>query len=174
MLLATSRLMFAWAEDKIFPEAVAAVNRRWHTPHVALFASGGMASATIIGSHLAGDFFLGVDILATALLVNFLLMCVSVLILPKRNPVIASQAGFLTGRGSQLVVGSVGSIILTVFLVSHIGKDLTSSVPAWYFHSTVLWVAVMTVASGIFMFHWTKLRRAGVDLDKQFSELPPD
>ena len=34
-----------------------------------------MASVGILGSHLAGDFFLGVDILVTSMLVNFLLMC---------------------------------------------------------------------------------------------------
>ena len=36
MLLATSRLMFAWAEDGIFPRAVAAVHPRHRTPHVAI------------------------------------------------------------------------------------------------------------------------------------------
>ncbi len=174
MLLATSRLMFAWAEDKIFPQSIAAVNERWHTPHIALVASGAMASATIFGSHLAGDFFLGVDILATALLVNFLLMCISMLVLPMRNPTIAASAQFLTNRTSQLFVGITGSVILLVFLVSHIAKDVVSDVPAWYFHSTVLWVGVMAVASGIFVFHWSKLRRAGVDLETKFSELPLD
>ena len=74
MLLATSRLMFAWAEDGIFPKVVASVHPRHRTPHVAVLASGAMATLGVIGSHLAGDFFLGVDILVTAMLVNFLLM----------------------------------------------------------------------------------------------------
>lgn len=174
MLLATSRLMFAWAEDEVFPAAVAAVNRRFHTPHVALVCSGLMATGTIVGSHLAGDFFLGVDILATALLVNFLLMCLCVIILPLKNPRIAAQAGFLTKRRNQVVVGGVGSVVLTIFLVSHIGKDLKSTMPAWYFHSTALWIAVMATASAIFGYHWRKLRRRGVDLEARFAELPPD
>ena len=38
-----------------------------------------MATLGILGSHLAGDFFLGVDILVTSMLVNFLLMALSVL-----------------------------------------------------------------------------------------------
>src|SRR5262249_52925352 len=73
MLLSVSRLMFAWAEDGIFPGAVRSVHERFHTPHVAIVLSGLMASLGILGSHLAGDFFLGVDILVTSMLVNFLL-----------------------------------------------------------------------------------------------------
>ena len=82
MRLAVTRLMFAWAEDGVFPRLVSRVHPRWHTPHVAIIASGLMASVGILGSHLAGDFFLGVDILVTSMLVNFLVMCLSVLWLP--------------------------------------------------------------------------------------------
>ena len=74
MLLAVSRLMFAWAQDGIVPARIAAVHPRHRTPHVAILASTVMASLGVVGSHLAGDFFLGVDILVTSMLVNFLLM----------------------------------------------------------------------------------------------------
>ena len=40
MLLAVSRLMFAWAEDGIFPRAIASVHPVFRTPHVAIIASG--------------------------------------------------------------------------------------------------------------------------------------
>src|SRR5262245_26361396 len=63
MLLGTSRIMFAWAEDGIFPRAVTRVHPVRRAPHVAIIASAIMASAGILGSHIAGDFFLGVDIL---------------------------------------------------------------------------------------------------------------
>ncbi len=46
------------------------------------------------GCHLAGDFFLGIDVLVTSMLVNFLLMCVSVLWLPRRNPRLAADVRF--------------------------------------------------------------------------------
>ena len=68
---------------------VAYVHPRHRTPHVAIVASGVMATLGVLGSHLAGDFFLGVDILVTSMLVNFLLMAVSVLTLPRRNPALA-------------------------------------------------------------------------------------
>ena len=44
MLLGVSRLMFAWAEDGIFPSFVTAVSKRWHTPYIAIVLSSGMAS----------------------------------------------------------------------------------------------------------------------------------
>ena len=127
MLLAVSRLMFAWAEDGIFPRAFGRVHAQWHTPHVAIVASGLMASVGILGSHLAGDFFLGVDILVTSMLVNFLLMCVSVLALPWRNPAIAKNVRVFPSRRAQVPIALAGTLLLGLFLAVHVVKDLTSS-----------------------------------------------
>jgi amino acid transporter len=174
MLLAVSRLMFAWAEDGIFPRRVASVHPRWHTPHVAIVLSGVMASVGILGSHLAGDFFLGVDILVTSMLVNFLLMCLSVLALPRRNPELARQVRVVSSRKAQLLLASLGATLLGGFLLVHIWKDLSASVTAWYFHSTPLWLAVMLVATVVYLREVRALRRTGVDLARLFSELPPE
>ena len=101
MLLAVSRLMFAWGEDGVFPRGVAAVHPRRRIPQVALVLSGLMASVGILGSHFAGDFFLGVDILVTSMLVNFLLMSLSLLTLARRNPERAAEMRVLRGRGGR-------------------------------------------------------------------------
>ncbi len=174
MLLAVSRLMFAWAEDGIFPKRVAAVHSRLHTPHVAIVLSGLMASVGILGSHLAGDFFLGVDILVTSMLVNFLLMCVAVLTLPHRNRALANEVRVLPSRRLQVPLASCGVVLLGGFLVVHIIKDLSASVSAWYFHSTPVWIGVMTVATAVYLWERSKLKRTGVDVDAIFSNLPPE
>ncbi len=174
MLLAVSRLMFSWAEDGIFPRGVAVVNARWRTPHVAVAASGLMASAAILGSHLAGDFFLGVDILVTSMLVNFLLMGLSVIILPYRNPALAREIRFVTRRGVQVLVGVSAALPLATLLISHIAKDLTADVAAWYFRSTPLWLIVMGLASLIFWREWRQLQGRGVDVARIFNTLPPE
>jgi amino acid transporter len=174
MLLAVSRLMFAWAEDGIFPRAVAKVHPRWHTPHVAIILSGIMASLGILGCHLAGDFFLGVDILVTSMLVNFLLMCLSVLALPRRNPEIAQQVRVLPQRNIQAPLMVLCIILLGTFLIVHIWKDLTAPVTAWYFHSTALWLAVMAAATIVYFREMRNLRRSGVDVEEIFSKLPPE
>ena len=174
MLLAVSRLVFAWAEDGVFPKAVAKVHPTWRTPHIALVLSGLMASASILGSHFAGDFFLGVDILVTSMLVNFMVMCLSVLALPSRNPALAREITVLRSRSVQVPVAVLGIVLLGTFLGVHVWRDLTADVGAWYFHSTPLWIVVMVVASGIYMRELSVLKRSGADTDALFRTLPPE
>ena len=57
MLLAVSRLMFAWAEDGIFPRFVARVHPTRHTPGVAIVLSGLMASGGILEKSSGRRFF---------------------------------------------------------------------------------------------------------------------
>lgn len=174
MLLAVSRLMFAWAGDGVFPKGVSKVHERWHTPHVALVLSGLMATASILGSHFAGDFFLGVDILVTSMLVNFGLMCLTVITLPGRNPEIAKDMKVLSNRSVQVPLAGAGVLLLGLFLGIHVWKDLTADVGAWYFHSTPLWIGVMTLATVIYLREAGQLKRAGVDTDALFGQLPPE
>lgn len=174
MLLSCSRLMFAWAEDGIFPKTITQVNTKYKTPHIAILLSGAMASIGILGSHFAGDFFLGVDIMVTSMLVNFLLMCASVLWLPGRNPALASEIRFMKDRHLQRIVAGTGVVILSGFLVIHIAKDLGAASKAWYFHSTPMWLIVMALASAIYWRETKRLKKSGVDMKTLFSTLPPE
>jgi len=174
MLLAVSRLMFAWAEDGIFPKKVAEVHTKWHTPHNAIILSGVMATMGILGSHFAGDFFLGIDILVTSMLVNFLLMCLSVYMLPLNNLKIASGITVVRSRRLQIFISVTGSILLSGFLIIHLVKDLSAEVDAWYFHSTPIWLIVMAIASIIYFREMSKLKNTGVDVNKIYSELPTE
>jgi amino acid transporter len=174
MMLSVSRLMFAWAEDGIFPRWIARVHPRRHTPQTAILLSGAMASVGILGSHFAGDLFLGVDIMVTSMLVNFLLMCVTVLSLPRRNPTLAREVKVLTSRPLQLLFAGAGVVMLTIFLIVHVVKDLNASAEAWYFHSTPVWLIVMAIASGIYFRELKKLKRNGEDVEAKFMTLPPE
>lgn len=174
MLLAVSRMMFAWAEDGIFPKKAAAVHPRRRTPHVAIIASGVMASVGITGSHLAGDFFLGIDILVISMLVNFGLMCLALLTLPRRNPDLAARVTVLTGRAARTLVGGAGVVVLGTFLFVQVLRDLTTEVAAWYFHPTWVWLLVMAIASGVYLWKMTALRTSGADVARIFRELPPE
>jgi APA family basic amino acid/polyamine antiporter len=174
MLLATSRLMFAWAEDGIFPRAVASVHPRHRTPHVAVVASGLMATLGVLGSHLAGDFFLGVDILVTAMLVNFLLIAISVLTLPRRNPALAHAITVLPNPAQRVPLAVLAVVVIAGFLAVHTIKDLTAPADAWYFRSTWLWAAVMAAGTVIYSREVAKLKTAGVDLHARLAALPPE
>ena len=174
MLLSVSRLVFAWAEDGVFPKSVARIHQTRHTPHIALVLSGLMASLSIFGSHFAGDFFLGVDILVTSMLLNFIVMCAAVLALPHRNPRIAKDVTVLRSRRLQIPVAVAGIMLLSTFLVVHLWKDMTADVSAWYLHSTPLWVVVMALATCIYVWELRKLKRDGVDTVALFQTLPPE
>lgn len=174
MILSVSRLVFSWAEDGIFPKNLAVIHPRKQTPQRAILLSGGMATIGILGSHFAGDFFLGIDIMVTSMLVNFLLMSVSLLVLPVHNPGLASQIVLFTSRTTQRFIALAGILLLSGFLIIHIRKDLLAEVSAWYFHSTPVWLVVMAFASVVFYSQWRKLRAAGVDTQRVFSQLPPE
>ena len=174
MLLAVSRLMFAWAEDGIFPKNVAYVHPRFHTPHIAILMSGGMASIGILGSHFAGDFFLGIDIMVTSMMVNFLLMCITLIMISRINPTLTREIKIIRNRSIQKVLGWAGIFILSSFLIIHIWKDLSSDVEAWYYHSTTIWLIVMTIASIIFFKEFAILKKKGIDTGQVFNNLPPE
>lgn len=174
MLLSVSRLMFAWAEDGIFPKKIAVVHPRWHTPHIALQLSGVMATVGILGSHFAGDFFLGIDIMVTSMMVNFLLMCITLITLPHTNPALAQRITVIKNRKVQRILGWSGTVMLIGFLGIHTWKDLRSEADAWYFHSTPIWLIVMLLASLLFVVKWNTLKKQGVDTRQLFSELPPE
>jgi amino acid transporter len=172
MILSVSRLVFAWAEDGIFPKSLAGIHPKFHTPVPAILLSGAVSSLGILGSHFAGDFFLGIDIMVTSMLVNFIFMCLSVAWLPKRNPTLAQQIMIFPNKVARAIIVGIGSVFLTCFLLIHTYKDLTSSVDAWYFHSTWIWLIVMGMAAGLFFIRWTKLKKTYPDLLEKFSKLP--
>jgi basic amino acid/polyamine antiporter, APA family len=173
MLLAVSRLMFAWAGDGIFPQAIASVHPKYRTPHIAIIASAAMATLGIFGSHLAGDFFLGVDILVSSMLVNFLLMAAAVVAVPRRNPALARSITVVPDVRVRNAIAALGVAVLAGFLAVHTWKDLTGPAAAWYFRSTPVWAIVMALGSLLYRIETRALHRAGIDLRARFAELPP-
>jgi len=174
MLLSVSRLLFAWAEDGIFSKNIAKVNPRTQTPQNALLLSGFMATIGVLGSHFASDFFLGIDIMVTSMLVNFLLMCVTLVVLPKKNPAIAKNIKVLTSNSLRKTLAWLGITFLFGFLAIHVWKDVNASATHWYFHSTYVWLLVMAVASLIYFWRLRRLAKNGVDLEAVFNTLPEE
>jgi APA family basic amino acid/polyamine antiporter len=174
MMLAVSRLMFAWAEDGIFFRSVSRVHPRWRTPHVAILASSATATAGIFGCHAASDFFLGVDVLVIGMLVNFTLVCLSVVFLVRRNPTLAAGLRMMKSRWSQVAFGGAGAVLLLALLFAQIAKDLNAAPSPWYYRSTWVYLLAVSAVSLLFLIRWKGLRRAGVDLEKLYSTLPPE
>lgn len=174
MLLGVSRLCFAWAEDGVFPKSLLAVNPRSGAPTVSLYLSAGLSTLGILAGHFAGDFFVGVDILVTAMLVNFLIMACSVLRLPFRNPDLAREMRVLRARSAQVAVAATAIVLLSTLLVVHTWRDLSSPVAAWYLHPTLVWLLVMVLGSLVYWREARLLKARGGNLDAITSVLPPE
>ena len=108
------------------------------------------------------------------MLVNFLLMCLTVLTLPHRNPELARAVRVIPSRRVQVPLALLGVVLLGAYLVVHVWKDLTTPVDAWYFHSTPIWLAVMALATVVYLRERRLLRARGVDVDAIFAKLPPE
>ena len=174
MLLSVSRLMFAWAEDGIFPSIISKVHPKNFTPLISLTVAGAMASVGVLGSHFAGDFFLGIDIMVTSMMVNFLLMCITLLTIPYINPKLTSKISVITKRSHQLLIGIFGILFLLLFLFVHTYKDLTSNASNWYFHSTPVWLIVMFIGSIIFLLKWREIGRTDKEQYNRFKVFPKE
>ncbi len=174
MLLSVSRLVFAWADDGIFPKKIARTHSKYQTPHRALYLSGTIASIGVLGSHFAGDFFLGIDIMVTSMMVNFLLMCLTLITITRVNPTLAREIKMVRSLSRQRIIGYGGVILLIVFLSVHTIKDLNADVDAWYFRSTPVWLIVMGIGSAIYCFKTQALKRSGKDLKALFDKLPEE
>ena len=172
MLLSVSRLMFAWAKDGIMPKQLTAIDPKKNTPIVALVAAGILSSIGVLGSNFAGDFFLGIDIMVTSMLVNFLLMSITLLTIKKHNVELYTNIEVLKNRPIQLFIGWGGVVFLSSFLGIHLYKDLTNSVAAWYFHSTYVWLIVMGMATLVFIYQWNQMKSKDIGFRKKFKKLP--
>ena len=174
MLLSVSRLMFAWAKDGIMPKTLTTIAPKKNTPFVALIVAGCISSIGVLGSNFAGDFFLGIDIMVTSMLVNFLLMCITLLYIKKHNFELYNDIDILKNRSLQLFIGWGGVIFLSCFLLIHLYKDLNNEVKTWYFHSTYVWLIVMGIASIFFIYQWNQIKTKEADHIKKFKKLPSE
>lgn len=173
MLLGVSRLCFAWAADGIMPRGLQRVHPVRGTPDAALLLSVGLATAGILGNHFAGDVFLGVDILVTAMLVNFLAVAVAVLALPRTNPALDAAVAVVRHRPLRRAVAAAALGSLAVFAVQHTTRDLSSGA-AWYAQSTPTWLLVMAVGTVVYLRETRRLAARGGDLRAITATLPPE
>lgn len=160
MLLSVSRLVFAWAEDGIFPKTLSSIHSSNQTPYAALILSGIVASLGVLGSHFAGNFFLGIDIMVTSMMVNFLLICLTLASIDSINPELSEKLLLGKKLSTRKVIAWTGVLIIGFSLVIHTYKDLNATIGAWYFHSTYVWLLVMALASLIFFLNFKNLKKA--------------
>jgi amino acid transporter len=111
-MLAAPRLLFAMAQDRQLPGALAAVHPRLHTPHVAVLFS----SAVVLALTLSGSFISAVTMSAITRLMVYAMSCVAVPVLRRRAG--APAAGFVL-RGGAFI--PILALALCVWLLSNSG-----------------------------------------------------
>jgi basic amino acid/polyamine antiporter, APA family len=173
VMLANSRMIYAFSADRIFPVVFARIHSKYRTPHHAITLTAIAGSLSVVGCHLAGDFFLGVDLLVVSMLVNFVVVAIAVVTLPHVNRDLYRNVGFIRSRSAQVTIGAAAVVLLVGLLVVQVIADLTSGSP-WYLKSTVAWFAVMALASLVFARSWRALQAAGIDPRTQIFHRLPD
>jgi len=173
MILSVSRLVFAWSKDKLFPQWLTNVHPKYHTPHWAILFSGIISTIGILGSHFASDIFLGIDIMVISMLVNFILICISLLFIEKNNPALAQQISVIKNKTRQQVIAILGVLSLSCLLYINVKNDLEIYRVVWYYHATYVWLAVMGLGTLLFMWYWRKLKKSGWNKN-YFKELPSE
>jgi amino acid transporter len=168
MILSVSRLVFAWAKDGIINPVFAKVNQTTKTPKSAILFSSFISALGILGCHFAGDIFLGIDIMVTSMLVNFILICLSVVFLPLKNKLLSGKMLGYRFPKIRTILAILGGFLLFILLVFHTIKDLNSALSHWYFKATWVWLIVMTMGSAWFFSFWLKNKNG----KSHFEELP--
>ncbi len=192
MLLAASRLFFAWARDGVVPRSLAAVDRRFGTPSVALLITAIFATIGVIGCHLFGPVRMGVGAVVLALLFTYLCASASVLTLPYRNPDIYKQIAFVRRRWAQVVIGALSTVLCAVMLyvemsnnlgdlMAAVQKAMAEGAPAakaWLENlpacPLVPWLTMLLAGAIIFAASWAAARAAGRDMAAVFRQLPAE
>lgn len=172
VMLANSRMIYAFSADRVFPSIFSQVHPRFRTPHHATTLTAVAGSLSVLGCAFAGDFFLGVDLLVVSMLVNFFMMALAVLAFPSVNPELYANVRFLRSRGTQVAVAAASLVLLGGLLLVQVVLDLRSDTP-WYLKSTASWTLTMALGALIFARSWRALREGGVDPAREiFRQLP--
>ncbi len=163
MLMATSRLFFAWARDGVFPRGLAALNQRFRTPHRALTMCASVATLWVVLCYFEEGYFTGVVTVNIALIFTYMLIAVSVLSLPRCNPDICREVRFIRARGAQIAVACAAIACLLPLFVRQFWPIGGPS---------KFWLGVMAVGAVIFGVMWLRARARGHDLREVFAHLP--
>jgi basic amino acid/polyamine antiporter, APA family len=174
MVLSVSRLCFAWSKDQLFPVWLTHIHPKYQSPYWAILFSGSVASMGILGCHFASDIFLGIDIMVISMLINFILICVSVLLIHHYNPILAKQIAVIKNPLLQKLIAVMGILSLGFLLFIHIKNDMATAQKAWYFHASYVCGIVMLMASLLFLFYWNRLKKTGLTKTDYFKILPAE
>jgi len=131
-ILAMPRVTYALAEQGDFPQAFAAIHRRYHTPYVSIL----VFAALIWGFALTGEFKWNVTLSAVARLLYYAVCCAALPVLRRKQP---GDARFRLPAGN-LFAGI--AVVLCAVLVTQVDRSQSLIVAATIALGLVNWFAV--------------------------------
>jgi basic amino acid/polyamine antiporter, APA family len=171
-----TRNLFAWSVDRILPDAVTNVDRRFHSPWVATLIVI-VASEILLVLYVFTDFFQQVSNYIVLYSIAFWVTSFAAILLPYRRPEIYNAAPDFVRRTvggvPVLLLFGIGNLVLfTLVLYSAFklpafsgptGTDAVLFVVGIYVAGVVVYVAARALQ-----------KRRGIDIDLAYKEIPPD
>ena len=171
-----TRNLFAWSVDRIMPDAVTKVDRRFHSPWVATLIVI-VASEILLVLYVFTTFFQEVSNYIVLYSIAFWLASFAAILLPYRRPEIYNAAPDFVRRKiggvPVLVLFGVGNLILFSLVLYSAFKLPAFSGPTGT--DAVLFVIGIYVA-GLLVYVAARAiqRRRGINIDLAYKEIPPD
>jgi len=131
-ILAMPRVTFALAEQGDFPQALAAIHPRFHTPYVSIL----VFAALVWGFALTGEFKWNVTLSAVARLLYYAVCCAALPMLRRKQP---NDARFRLPAGN-LFAGI--AVVMCAVLVTQVDRSQSLIVAATIALGLVNWAAV--------------------------------
>lgn len=195
-LLATSRMIFAMAFDRVLPEWLADVDERYHSPINAiiatsvvallgaaaeggLFSQAGIYLGDTFGHFIAGFGMRGSNLWDAIFYASFAIACI---VFPLRRPDIFERAPFRHSKTTVMVIGALASLAQLYFIYCFLftprgGYYLPGLIREFTFSAFSVWLATIVIAGvGIGFYYYYRSRAAvtGVDYTTIFAEIPPE
>jgi basic amino acid/polyamine antiporter, APA family len=171
-----TRNLFAWSVDRILPDAVTNVDRRFHSPWVATLIVI-VASEILLVLYVFTTFFQQVSNYIVLYSIAFWVTSFAAIMLPFRRPEIYNSAPDFVRRKIGgvpiLVLFGVGNLILFSLVLYSAFKLPAFSGPTGT--DAVLFVIAIYVAGAVVYWGAREIqKRRGINLDLAYKEIPPD
>jgi amino acid transporter len=172
-LVFLSRLFMAWSFDRVLPSALANVNDRFHTPHIAIVLACLLACIPMYLEYFTSFITVQVNLVFLFSIVWFL-TSVSAIVLPFIRKTIFEASAAQSRLGGVPVISLLG--VLGAALFGYLGYNSTTNpaVGPFAFGAQLFVVGLVTSALLVYIasFYYNKSR--GVDFRLMFRQLPPD
>ncbi len=166
-MMGTSRLVFAWAQDHLFP-AQLAVTSKWQTPSAALLLSAIIGTLSLVQSALVG-WSIGVTFRSIAILLVLALLGVGILNLRWGSRFRNSHWRDSISHGWGIIAAALLGIIIALALISSV--LLVPKTPLVFQPAFQAFVALV-IGAIIYQWAMTKARRKGIQIHEIAEELP--